>query len=504
MPSLPQPENLDGRREMGKYIARINTVVEDVEMSTLNYHPAAPSVFISSTVHDLRDLRSALAFVLRSQGIRPFASEAAEFELQGDRSAVEECYARVRSSDYYVLIIGGRRGYTEEDGLSVTRHEYRIARNQLLATGKPKIWIFIRKEIERALAGTPEAQAQARIEDPEHLKSFVDEVRAPDDPTVPNWVSGFDESSEVIESVLANLNLGRNLWESFVRYALVSELTTNLALMTERFRTTAVPPHRYMTGVRSTYTDMGPEDLSGDVAISEKERGSLALALLPALHGGSFGADAIKQAVIGGVFLSFDLTTAAPVETPMHKALNQLLADIEALRQSESSYGDSLRSLVLDLTPPPRGGVTFLIKKHDLIMALSHHDRMENLFKGHVAICDALISGVSDPTPFTRTPLTPIGDKESNQIRAETVSPTEVRHLVTNHIFPFGDRIMPDFFGKTEEEQIQSTKRSMVELTARLGLDIEVPDEILEEAARNFLRDHSPAPDEGIQDLSNG
>jgi len=473
-------------------------------MSTLSYHPAAPSVFISSTVLDLRDLRSAIRYVLRSQGVRLFASETADFELQGDRNAVEECYARIQASDYYVLIIGGRRGRTLDDGLSITRHEYRKARAQLLATGKPKIWIFIRKEVEQALAGTPESQTRSGIDDPEHLKSFVEEVRTPADPTAPNWATGFDESSEVIESILANLNLGRNLWESFVRYALVSELTANLALMTERFRTTAIPPHRYMTRFRSAYSNLGSDDLEGDLAISENERWILGRALLQGLHVGGLGADSIKQAVIGGVFLSFDLTANTPTETPMHQALNQLLVDIEAFHRLESYYGDGLRNLISDLTPPPRGGIpgTFMIRKHDLMCGLSYYDRMENLFKGHVAICDALISGVPDPTPFARTALTPIGDEESTRIRAETVSSTEIQHLITNHVFPFGDRLMAELWGRDEEEQVRGIKASMLETVARAGLDNAVADDILEEAARDFLNMHMPAPDEGIQDLS--
>ena len=56
-----------------------------------------------------------------------------------DRSAVEECFSRIRTSDYYVLIIGGRRGGTLEDGLSITRHEYKVAVESFLATRKPML-----------------------------------------------------------------------------------------------------------------------------------------------------------------------------------------------------------------------------------------------------------------------------------------------------------------------------------------------------------------------------
>lgn len=80
-------------------------------------HPYAPTLFISSTVHDLKDIRSGLADVLRSQGVIVYASEAEEFEIRGDRAALDECCDKIRASDFYVLIVGGRKGSTIEDGI---------------------------------------------------------------------------------------------------------------------------------------------------------------------------------------------------------------------------------------------------------------------------------------------------------------------------------------------------------------------------------------------------
>ena len=166
--------------------------------SVSSFHPSAPSVFISSTVYDLKDLRSALVHVLRSQGVLAYASEATEFEIHGDRSAVDECFSRIRTSDYYVLVIGGRKGGTLEDGQSITRHEYKVAAESFLATGKPVLWMFVRKEIELALAGGKDAQSAAGINDPGHLTDLIEEVGYPADFRIPNWLSRFSEVSELI------------------------------------------------------------------------------------------------------------------------------------------------------------------------------------------------------------------------------------------------------------------------------------------------------------------
>ena len=80
--------------------------------------------------------------------------------IEPNRSAVEECFSRIRKSDYYVLIIGGRKGGTLDDGLSITRHEYRMAAESFLATRKPVLWMFVREEIERALAEGQAARSE--------------------------------------------------------------------------------------------------------------------------------------------------------------------------------------------------------------------------------------------------------------------------------------------------------------------------------------------------------
>ncbi len=71
---------------------------------------AAPNVFISSTVLDLADLRSAIRFVLRQSGVNVLMSEATDFPVSGDKSACEECFENIRNSDLFVLLVDKRRG----------------------------------------------------------------------------------------------------------------------------------------------------------------------------------------------------------------------------------------------------------------------------------------------------------------------------------------------------------------------------------------------------------
>jgi len=473
--------------------------------SVSSFHPSAPSVFISSTVYDLRDLRSALVHVLRSQGVLAYASEATEFAIHGDRSAVDECFNRIRTSNYYVLIIGGRKGGILEDGQSITRHEYKVAAESFMATGKPVLWMFVRKEILLALAGGDEVRSWAGIDDPGHLAEFIDEVRHPADSRIPNWLSEFNEVSEVIDKVMGNLNLGRNLWESFVRHAIISELTANLSLVTSRLGTTAVPRHRTMQSVRGNHADMGPDALSGNLDIGDQDRKRLVLALFPGYPVARLSNDALMQAINGGVFLTIDSATGKLSETVMHKELVQAMNSVELLREFESSFGENMTRLTADLLASSDDAHVpskWTVRRYDLMIAFRFYDWMDDLFNGHLAICDALIHGQPEPATYQRSPVTPIGDNESARILAERVSAPEIEHLITNNIFPFGSRVMPESWASTEHDRIQKVAKVIRRGFNAINPEIEISPDMLEEMAREWLRNNAPGPEEGLEDLS--
>ena len=144
----------------------------------MNMEITTPSVFISSTVKEFRDLRSAIAYTLRTQGLNVLLSEAADFDVQGDRSAFEECFTNIRNSDFYVLLIGSTRGHFFQDNISITRQEYRVAREAFLSTGHPRLFFYLCETSELALRANEQDQKNAGIDDPNHLSSFIDEVQS--------------------------------------------------------------------------------------------------------------------------------------------------------------------------------------------------------------------------------------------------------------------------------------------------------------------------------------
>lgn len=104
-----------------------------------------PRVMVSSTFYDLRQVRQDLLEYLASEaGLSPLLSEAANFPVDPDATAIENCRRRVESeADILVLVVGGRYGSIDpESGLSVTRVEYLAAR----AKGVP-IYVFVYKPV---------------------------------------------------------------------------------------------------------------------------------------------------------------------------------------------------------------------------------------------------------------------------------------------------------------------------------------------------------------------
>lgn len=110
-----------------------------------------PTFFLSSTIYDFRDLRSALKFSLEERGCTVFASEFNDFRVALDKHSYDACLSNVEQSDYFILLVGGRVGgwFDKAQRISITQQEYRTAYD-LHKAGKLKILAFVRTEVWQA------------------------------------------------------------------------------------------------------------------------------------------------------------------------------------------------------------------------------------------------------------------------------------------------------------------------------------------------------------------
>lgn len=220
-----------------------------------------PRIFISSTIYDFADLRSALKYWLTEMGYNAQLSEFNDFNKDSTKNSYEACLQAISECDYFVLFIGTRKGgmYPDED-ISITRKEYRIA-YELAVSGKiKKLIVFIRqnvwdvKEDRKALhtllkeitiienekpidKKMVEFYNSNILKDAEHIIGFIDEVtrkeesRSGEMPLI-NWVHTFASFEDVISAIKVELRITTNLSvraaEQNIKMALVHNLQKSL------------------------------------------------------------------------------------------------------------------------------------------------------------------------------------------------------------------------------------------------------------------------------------
>ncbi len=159
---------------------------------------AKPRTFISSTCFDLSDARAGLAAHLCELGHEPLLSENPGFGVTPKRHSHDACLDQVGSCDYFILIIGGRRGGTYVGSeRSITNEEYARA----VKSDKPII-TFIKRDVQTAFQifkKSPQANLSGLVDDI-RIFDFVEMVssRAED-----NWLRPFDTVEDIKKAITA-------------------------------------------------------------------------------------------------------------------------------------------------------------------------------------------------------------------------------------------------------------------------------------------------------------
>ena len=161
----------------------------------------APSVMISSTFYDLRQIRIDLCnFISNDLGYNTLLSELPSFPVDPDVNTIENCRLRVEQhADIMVLIIGGRYGSIDTKSVkSITNLEFLAAK----AKGIP-VYAFINKSV---LANMPIWKANPGIDfssvvDTPKLFEFIELVRSKEQV----WTFEFESAQDIINSLRSQL-----------------------------------------------------------------------------------------------------------------------------------------------------------------------------------------------------------------------------------------------------------------------------------------------------------
>lgn len=156
-----------------------------------------PTVMVSSTFYDLRQLRTDLRqFIETELGYRSLLSEYASFPVDPDLDTIENCRRRVeQDANILVLVIGGRYGSVDSStSKSITNLEYLVAYNK----GIP-VYAFVEKRIQSLLPiwkKNKEADYSGVVDDV-RLFDFIEKVSSIDRV----WTLGFETAQEIITAL---------------------------------------------------------------------------------------------------------------------------------------------------------------------------------------------------------------------------------------------------------------------------------------------------------------
>lgn len=154
-------------------------------------------ILISSTCHDLADLRNFLDLELRSYGFETVLSENGTLPVDSAKHSYENCLDAARECEITVGVIDGRfGGEYQGTGKSITQLEIETA----IEAGR-QVQVFARrnvlaaKEALKPYLTTPAAFRKSKVVEDRRVFDVVDSLTKR---TSGNWIHGFDTPQEIL------------------------------------------------------------------------------------------------------------------------------------------------------------------------------------------------------------------------------------------------------------------------------------------------------------------
>lgn len=415
-----------------------------------------PTFFISSTIYDFRDLRSALKFYLEEQGCAVLASEFNDFGQPLDVHSYEACLSQIEAADYFILLVGSRIGgwFDEGEKVSITRKEYRTAydlhlqgRLRIISFVRSDVWALKddRKELHKFLDGMDIEAAKVTsirsrpsraVSDAEFLIEFLEEVGRNEQTSnavrggsalpTGNWIHVFSSFRDVIDVLRGQVFAGRPIDHAIACQLLRNELLEIVSMMLLKLQDgTVVFPFRRIDDFANKYP-LSANALEQTIRI-ERDDFERFFMVLVRFSGLRLHGQVIDKILSSDVLLEFDPDSGAFQETEIFQALVQLRNEIRTFMRNQE--GENLGIKALAALQRAGAGRPVSIGVADLIGMRSLADRATNI----VLLARASIrclEGAAFKMPQLR-PSTPFVD-EVEQLDKERVSIADALQFIAN------------------------------------------------------------------------
>jgi hypothetical protein len=414
-----------------------------------------PTIFISSTIYDFRDMRSAIKDHLEENGCKVLASEYNDFTKPLDKHSYQACLDTIQQADFFLLLVGTRVGgwFDVANRVSITQQEYRTA-YELAKDGKIKLLSFVReevwihresaKELSKYLESITDLDEEIRsniasrptkfASDNEFIVSFIDEISRNKETNsavkgrgpmpIGNWVHRFTRFSD-IRDVLDPLILnGLSVRHAAGRKALQNQLLTLLRDVVPVINGKPIVPAPTILNLAKAI-DPKIEKLTGSTKLNDKTFGRLIyiamLAPNAALH------EAGLEAALGSdLLLEYEPAEGNFRQTPAYDLLTELLDQIRKFEKAKTGY--NLNDILARGLPMNRAADKSVTVPTHLIAGQLHI-----LFRwADVAALAKALALALDGKPLVmpqRMPLTPFPDQEA-ELKKEQISLEQVREFV--------------------------------------------------------------------------
>ena len=373
-----------------------------------------PRIFISSTIADFLDLRSALKWALEREGYEVLLSEYTDFLVKPEKGTIGSCLEAVKTSDYFLLLVGGRRGsWCKENGISITQMEFRTAIEANRKFGKPIVLPFVRKAIwvirNDRMALSKELKnkdfvkevmniSTGEVDDPVFIFKFLSEISHEEEiradarghtafPNA-NWVYSFNSFSDIWQA-LSRTVMKRGLVPLLQYKALLrDEIGRNLSGLTlpEQARCIGELIESYKELLEDTQRRI--LENQGFANLSIPKELSARLSLLGALSlGKKLSNQYINQFLAERDFLEFDPRTSTYRLTLFYHALRKISSGIDGFNIFISDKSMQAE-LITDMTPYKglREEEAISVDYKKILWGFSLYKRIDILWKEHFEI----------------------------------------------------------------------------------------------------------------------
>ncbi|HDR7913476.1 TPA: DUF4062 domain-containing protein [Bacillus wiedmannii] len=315
-----------------------------------------PAVFISSTISDFADLRSALGFYLEKSGYRVYMSETTTFPVNPTISNFEQCFDLIDKSQYYILLIGHKRGSWYQNEVStITQEEFRYARNKFEQTGDISLLTFIRDDVWTIINEYNRSQGTNKskiMEDIDFTRGFIEEVTRNEEyitaqkqgQSYPKgtWVSRFSRFSDIVDVMAMTMNIETNRRMEILRTLALEELQENIRACFDDYTTSGDAFPYSLTQIYQGFSNA--KDLEGQ-KFPAKDVRKFALFGLYGANPKMFKTEAIKELVSSGELLDYDIDTKSYKKSSIMRLAEIMIMEIDRIQSffmSQENYYSKL------------------------------------------------------------------------------------------------------------------------------------------------------------------